>query len=93
MRSGDTSPTSGFKLFAPSILKKKTNDPNTATHRFDNKTSFMLAPDAHTLAEPDSAFPVADSAMLPLGSGIPKLNAKKINKDIQVSNKKEKAPK
>jgi hypothetical protein len=52
----------------------------------------MLAPEAGKLAEPDSAFPVADSAMLPLGSGIPKLNAKRINKDIQVSNKKDRVP-
>ena len=92
MRSGDNSPTSGFRKFAPSILKKKGGDPNTATHRFENKASFMMAPEANKV-EPDSSLPVVDSAMLPLGSGIPKMNAKKINKDIQVSNKKERAPK
>lgn len=47
IRSGDTSPTSGFRNFAPSILKKKGGDPNTATHKYENKTSFMMAPDTN----------------------------------------------
>ena len=31
----------------------------------------------------DSALPVADSAMLPMGSGIPKTNPKIINKKLR----------
>ena len=49
-----------------------------------------MAPDNYDTADLDSALPVADSAMLPLDSGIPKMNARKINKDIQQSNKKAK---
>lgn len=90
--SGNNSPTSGSRPFAPSILKKKFGgDVQTATHRFDStaRANFFMAPDAYDTADLDSALPVADSALLPLDSGIPKMNAKKINKDIQKSNKKD----
>lgn len=92
LRSNDISPTSGFRKLAPSILKKKGKDPNTATHKFENKAGFMMAPEINK-CEPESSLPALDSALLPIGSGIPKMNAKKLNKDIQVSNKKERPQK
>jgi hypothetical protein len=95
MRSGGASPLSGSRPFASSILKKKSGDVQTATHRFDDnaKANFLMAPGNYDHGELDSALPIADSAMLPLDSGIPKMNARKINKDIQKSNKKDNQPK
>jgi len=66
---------------------------NTATHRFESnaKANFIMAPESGAAARGGLQGRLAmnpfqnnliESAQLPLDSGIPKMNAKKINIDI-----------
>ena len=56
-------------------LNNKLHDIHTATHRYDKKARDELLMDSKDVSQPVTC---ENSAMLPLGSGIPKMNPAKL---------------